>query len=90
MPQPGEAVLVLVRSVNVGAPVATSSLRNSREYGVPTLPSCTYMRVFPFGSVFTAIAGRVWMIAGASDGLICVHVAPASFDRQTPRAYEAA
>ena len=46
------------------------------------------MRVLPFGSLFTEIAGRVWMIAALSDGLICVQVAPASVDRQTPRAYE--
>ena len=48
------------------------------------------MRVAPPASVVTAIAGRDWMIAGLIDGLICVHVAPASFERQTPRAYEAA
>ena len=37
--KPGSAGLALVRSVNAGVPVATSSLRNSREYGVPVLPS---------------------------------------------------
>ena len=37
--KPGSAGLALVRSVNAGAPVATSSLRNSREYGLPMLPS---------------------------------------------------
>ena len=30
----------------------------------------------------------VVVIEEFSDGLICVHVAPASFDRQTPRAYD--
>jgi hypothetical protein len=53
-------------------------------------PSCTYIRVAPPTSSVTAIAGRVWMIAAFSDGLIWVQVAPASFERQTPRAYEAA
>ena len=48
------------------------------------------MRVLPPGSVVTANAGRVWITAALSDGLICVQVAPASIDRQTPRAYEAA
>src|SRR5262245_34991703 len=48
------------------------------------------MRVLPFGSVVTAIAGRVWMTAAFSDALICVQVAPASFERHTPRAYDAA
>ena len=47
------------------------------------------MRVVP-SSLFTEMAGRVWMIAGLSDGLICVQVAPPSLERQTPRAYEAA
>src|SRR5215211_8283756 len=89
---PESAVLVLVRSVNTGAPVATSSLRKSREYWPPVLlcPSCTYMRVLPFGSAVTANAARVWMIAGFSDGLICVHVAPPSGERQMPRAYDEA
>ena len=36
------------------------------------------MRVLPFGSVVTAIAGRVWITAEFSDGLIWVHVAPPS------------
>ena len=90
-PSPALAVLVLVRSVKAGAPVATSSLRKSRERGrARCCPRATYMRVLPFGSVVTAIAGRVWITAAFSDGLICVHVAPASFERQTPRAYEAA
>ena len=48
------------------------------------------MRVFPLGSAVTAIAGRVWITAGFSDGLICVQVAPPSVERQTPRAYDAA
>src|SRR6476469_751958 len=84
--QPGFAVLPLVMSVNTGAPVATSSLRKSLDEFWPAFPSWTYMRVLPFGSVVTAIAGRDWMTAELIDGLICVHVAPASFDRQTPRA----
>ena len=46
------------------------------------------MRVLPFGSVVTARFGRVWITAALSDGLICVHVAPPSVERQTPRAYE--
>src|SRR6187397_1916778 len=46
------------------------------------------MRVLPFGSVVTAIAARDWMTALLIDALICVHVAPASVDRQTPRAYD--
>ena len=58
-PSPGSPVLLLVRSVNTGAPVATSSLRNSLDVGAPLAPSSTYMRVFPFGSVVTAIVGRV-------------------------------
>ena len=57
---------------------------------MPLLPSCTYMRVAPLASVVTAIDGRVWTSAGLSDVLICVHVAPPSGERQTPRAYEAA
>ncbi len=52
------------------------------------LPSYTYMRVAPLGSLVTEIAARVWMHAAFSDGLICSQVAPASIDRQTPRAYE--
>src|ERR687896_292555 len=47
-----------------------------------------YMRVLPLGSRVTSIAGRLWMIAGLIDSLICVQVAPASVERQTPRAYE--
>jgi hypothetical protein len=42
----------------------------------------------PFGSVVTAIAARDWMMAALIDGLIWVHVAPALFERQMPRAYE--
>jgi hypothetical protein len=36
----------------------------------------------------TAIDGLDWMIVAFSDGLICVQVAPASDERQTPRAKE--
>src|SRR6476659_8384225 len=82
--------LGLVRSVNTGAPVETSSLRNNREEFWPAFPSKTYIRVLPFGSVVTARLARVWMTAELSDALICVQLAPPSDDRQTPRAYDAA
>ena len=88
--QPGFAVLVLVRFVQAGAPVATSSLRSSRDRGAPCAPSYTYMRVFPLGSVVTPIVGRVVTLPALSDGLICVQVAPPSGERQTPRAYDPA
>src|SRR5262245_32390582 len=95
--QPGLARSELDMSVKTGVPVATSSLRKSRdEFAlvmapcVLLFPSCTYMRVGPVGSFVTAIAARDWMTAGLMDGLICVHVAPASFERQTPRAYDEA
>jgi hypothetical protein len=78
--------LALVKFVKTGVPPATSSLRNSWEIGVPVLPSCTYIRVLPLGSAATSKAGRVWNSAGFSDGLICAQVAPASVDRQMPRA----
>jgi len=41
------------------------------------------MRVLPFASV-TAISGRI-VLSVESGALICVHVAPLSFERQTPR-----
>ena len=92
---PGSAGFSLDMSVNVGAPVATSSLRNRRdELGLVVwpcvfeFPSCTYMRVLPFGSVVTSNAARLWIIAALIDGLICIHVAPASLERQIPRAYD--
>ena len=83
---PGCVTLGLVRLVNTGAPVATLSLRKSSDGFWPALPSLTYIRVLPFGSRLTAIAARLWMIAALIDGLICVQVAPASLERQTPRA----
>src|SRR6266511_1595135 len=46
------------------------------------------MRVLPFVSVVTAIAARDWITAELIDGLICVHVAPASVERQIPRAQD--
>jgi hypothetical protein len=46
--------------------------------------------VAPFGSVVTASSGRMLVSAALSEGLICDQVAPASVDRQTPRAYEPA
>src|SRR4029453_16360270 len=67
---PESAGLELVRFVNVGAPVATSSLRESWAKFWPALPSYTYMRVLPFGRVVTSIDGRVWITAAFSDGLI--------------------
>ena len=90
--KPGWAGSALDMSVKTGVPVATSSLRNRRERvrAPALLPSCTYIRVLPFGSVVTAIAALLWMTAELIDGLICVHVAPASFERQTPRAYDEA
>src|SRR5512132_3467217 len=84
--QPGSATFALDMSVNTGAPVATSSLRKSLDAFWPPLPSKTYIRVFPFGSVVTARFGRDWMTAALIDCLICVHVAPPSGERQTPRA----
>src|SRR5262245_13622140 len=50
-----------------------------------------YITVFPFLTL-TAISGRAVVIAGVltSAAWICVHVAPASVDFQTPRAYELA
>src|SRR5919108_1242254 len=95
---PGFAGLSLDMSVKTGAPVATSSLLKSRDefgfdfalatVGSLLFPSCTYIRVVPLGNVVTAIAARDWITAGLIDGLICVHVAPASFERQIPRAYD--
>src|SRR5262245_44429421 len=88
--KPGSATFRLLRFVKTGAPVATSSLRNSREVGVPVAPSCTYMRVLPFGSSVTASSGRMVLTLGSSDGLICSQAPPASVERHTPRAYEPA
>src|SRR5258706_10762964 len=88
--QPVAATFELVRLMNVGVPVATSSLRDSRENCWPWLPSCTYMRVLPLASFTTSNADRVGMTAVLSGALTCVHVAPASFERQTPRAYDEA
>ena len=48
------------------------------------------MRVLPFGSVVTAISGRMLASAAFREGLIWVQVAPPSFERQTPREYEPA
>src|SRR5438067_6587996 len=96
--KPGFAGLSLDMSVKTGAPVATSSLRNRRDelgfdfafatVGSLLFPSCTYIRVLPLASVVTAIAARDWITAALIEGLIWVHVAPASFERQMPRAYE--
>src|SRR3954468_23773096 len=89
-PYPGVPIVELVRFVKVGVPVATSSLRNSLAVGLPLTPSATYIRVLPFFvvtaicalSLTLAFAVAVWLI-GTS---ICVHVAPSSFERQTPLA----
>src|SRR3954454_16879734 len=96
--KPGSAGFALDMSVKTGAPVATSSLRNRRDesgfafapmaFGLLLFPSCTYIRVLPLASVVTAIAARDWITAAFSDGLIWVHVPPASLERQMPRAYE--
>ena len=86
--QRGSATLLDVRSLQTGTPEATSSLRKTRLNGEPVLPSPRYMRVLPFGSVVTSIHGSVVVIAAFRDGLICVHVTPASVDRQTPLAYD--
>src|SRR4029450_11951893 len=90
---PGSAGSLPDMSVKVGAPVETSSLRNNRdEFGLALwpwvlfMPSWTYIRVLPFGSVVTANAARFWMIEAFIGALICVQVAPASFERQIPRA----
>src|SRR6266540_2485022 len=90
VPQRVSAGSALVRSDQTGVPVATSSLRKTRLNWPPAFvwPSETYIRVLPLGSVVTAIHGSVVVIAEFSEGLICVHVAPPSFERQTPRAYE--
>jgi hypothetical protein len=48
------------------------------------------MRVVPEPRLVTSIAARDWMTAGLIDGLICAQVAPASIERQIPRAYELA
>jgi hypothetical protein len=96
-PHLGSVTSAEVRSVHTGEPVATSSLRKTRlnctgPFGggtrAPVWPSLTYARVLPFGSVVTAIHGSVVVIAEFNDGLICVHVAPASVERQTPLAYD--
>jgi hypothetical protein len=84
---PGSAGFGLESSVNTGTPVAASSVRENWVSFVPLLPSCTYSRVLPLVSLATAIEGRDWISAAFSDGLICVQVAAASFERQTPRAY---
>src|SRR5262245_44268410 len=96
--KPGCAGSALDMSVKVGAPAATSSLRKSRDEfgfaldpwggGVLFMPSWTYIRVLPFGSVVTANAARSWMIEAFIAGLICVQVAPSSLERQMPRAYD--
>src|SRR5262245_2616129 len=95
--KPGCAGSAEDMSAKVGAPVETSLLRKSRDelafalmpWGL-FMPSWTYIRVLPFGSVVTANAARSWMIEGSIAGLICVHVAPASLERQIPRAYDEA
>src|SRR4051794_32310155 len=96
--KPGSAGSALDMSVKSGAPVATSSLRNRRDesgfafafraFGLLLFPSCTYIRVLPSASVVTAIAARDWITLALIEGLIWVQVAPASFERQMPRAYE--
>src|SRR4029453_3112521 len=90
VPYPESATLLLDRFTKTGEPVATLSLRSRRAVGFPLDPSCTYIRVAPFGSVVTASSGRMLVSAALSEGLICHQVAPASVDRQTPRAYEPA
>src|ERR1700691_3682645 len=56
----------------------------------PEAPSATYMRVLPFGKVVTVISGRIEEFVESNDFLICTHVVPASVERHTPRAYDAA
>src|SRR5262245_8531346 len=80
--QPVSATFELVRLMKVGAPVATSSLRDSREDCWPWLPSYTYMRVLPLASVTTSNAWRVGITVVLSGVLIWVQVAPASLERQ--------
>src|SRR5512138_3191470 len=87
---PGLETLESLRVTNDGAPVATSSLRENWAAGLPVLPSTTYIRLRPSASLTTSNAGLVWITLAFRDGLICVHVAPASGDRQIPRAYEPA
>ena len=93
VPYFGSAGLELVRSLHpdAGVAVCASSVRKTRAVGAPDAPSAMYMTVFPFFT-FTAISGRAVVTAGVltSAAWICVHVAPASVDFQTPRAYEPA
>src|SRR5262245_10843357 len=80
----------VVMSVNTAAPAA-SSVRQKRARLAPmsdVLPSPTYIRVLPPGSLLSANSARSALLAGLSAGLICVHVAPLSSERQTPSANE--
>src|SRR5262252_1569048 len=67
---PLSATSALVRLMKVGVPVATSSLRDSREDCWPWLPSCTYMRVLPLASLTTSNSDLVGMTAVLSGALI--------------------
>src|SRR5262245_61624688 len=46
------------------------------------------MRVLPLASLTTSNADRVVITVVLNGALICVQVAPASFDRQIPRVYD--
>ena len=63
--------------------VCALSARKSRANSWPTSPSAAYIRVLPFGSFVTAISVRS-VLPPVSGLLICVQVAPAFIDRQTP------
>src|ERR1700685_2427564 len=83
--------------MNLGLAVVVSSLRKSWEksFGAvvgtgPEAPSATYIRVLSFGKVVTVISGRIAEFVESNDFLICTHVVPASVERHTPRAYDAA
>jgi len=82
----------MYKSVNVGAPVRTLSLRKNLVVSVPPPPAPTYIRVLPFASFTTSNSSRSTPapVAGsrgaASGAKICVHVpgAPFAFERQMP------
>jgi hypothetical protein len=76
--------------VKTAAPAA-SSVRQKRARLAPAsdvFPSPTYIRVLPPGSLLSANSARSALLAGFRAGLICVHVAPLSSDRQMPSANE--
>src|SRR4029453_13593025 len=76
----------VVMSVKTAAPAA-SSVRQKRARLVPAsdvLPSPTYIRVLPPGSLLRANSARSALFAGFRAGLICVHVAPLFSERQMP------